>query len=207
MIILVLEVSSSGPIQVVEVGSFPFSSTGTMTGADIVAAIDEQLGCDVWQTGGTGTGDGVDGASAYDIALASGFVGTEAEWLASLKGDKGDTGDAGAAGADGQDGATAYELAVAAGYSGTEAEWLASLKGDKGDTGDAGAAGADGQNGESAYALAVAAGYSGTEPEWLASLVGTTGADGQDGADGTIITVSATAPSNPVEGDLWLDIS
>lgn len=30
--------------------------------------------------------DGSDGRSAYEIALANGFVGTEAEWLASLNG-------------------------------------------------------------------------------------------------------------------------
>lgn len=29
---------------------------------------------------------GVDGKSAYEIALANGFVGTESAWLASLKG-------------------------------------------------------------------------------------------------------------------------
>ena len=39
--------------------------------------------------GAPGT-DGEDGASAYDIAVANGFVGNQAEWLASLKGDKGD---------------------------------------------------------------------------------------------------------------------
>jgi len=38
------------------------------------------------------------GASAYDIAIANGFEGTEKEWLASLKGDKGDTGADGAKG-------------------------------------------------------------------------------------------------------------
>ena len=32
------------------------------------------------------------GESAYQIALNHGFVGTEAEWLASLKGDKGEKG-------------------------------------------------------------------------------------------------------------------
>ncbi len=31
--------------------------------------------------------DGIDGASAYEVAVANGFVGTEAQWLASLKGD------------------------------------------------------------------------------------------------------------------------
>lgn len=44
----------------------------------------------------SGTGqDGQDGASAYEIAVAHGFVGTEEEWLASLHG---------ADGADGQNG-------------------------------------------------------------------------------------------------------
>ena len=38
---------------------------------------------------------GKDGDSAYEIAVKNGFLGTETEWLASLKGDKGDKGDAG----------------------------------------------------------------------------------------------------------------
>lgn len=56
---------------------------------------------------------GDDGLSAYQVALANGFVGTESQWLASLQGPqgeqgiqgpagpKGDTGDVGPAGADG----------------------------------------------------------------------------------------------------------
>lgn len=49
---------------------------------------------------------GADGLSAYQVAVANGFVGTQVEWLASLegaqgiqglKGDKGDKGDAGPA--------------------------------------------------------------------------------------------------------------
>ena len=51
--------------------------------------------------------DGAAGASAYEVAVAGGFVGTEAEWLASL------VGPAGANGADGADGA--------AGAAGTDA--------------------------------------------------------------------------------------
>lgn len=62
----------------------------------------------------------VTGASAYDLAVQNGFVGTEAEWIASLKGATGDQGpqgpagsagsagpkgDPGTPGADGQDGA------------------------------------------------------------------------------------------------------
>lgn len=38
---------------------------------------------------------GVAGLSAYAVAVVNGYVGTEEEWLASLKGDKGDIGPAG----------------------------------------------------------------------------------------------------------------
>lgn len=41
---------------------------------------------------------GIDGKSAYEVAIANGFAGTQTEWLESLKGD------AGADGNDGQDG-------------------------------------------------------------------------------------------------------
>lgn len=34
---------------------------------------------------------GIQGLSAYDVAVINGFVGTEEEWLLSLKGEKGDT--------------------------------------------------------------------------------------------------------------------
>jgi hypothetical protein len=40
---------------------------------------------------------GTDGASAYQVAVANGFVGTEAEWLASLVGPQGDPGTGGGA--------------------------------------------------------------------------------------------------------------
>jgi collagen type VII alpha len=55
-------------------------------------------------TGATGS-TGADGASAYALALASGFVGTEAQWLASLVGAPGATGAAGAKGDTGSTGA------------------------------------------------------------------------------------------------------
>lgn len=45
--------------------------------------------------------DGLDGKSAYDIAVAHGFVGTEAEWLESLSGEPGQPGVDGTPGADG----------------------------------------------------------------------------------------------------------
>ena len=64
-------------------------------GADGINGTDGKDGVD--GTNGTDGKDGVDGAdgkSAYDIAVENGFVGTEAEWLESLKG---------AAGVDGED--------------------------------------------------------------------------------------------------------
>lgn len=57
--------------------------------------------------GGAGE-PGADGASAYEVAVANGFVGTEAEWLESLVGPvgaDGATGPQGPAGADGAPGA------------------------------------------------------------------------------------------------------
>ncbi len=58
--------------------------------------------------------------SAYDIAVKNGFVGTEEEWLLSLKG------------ADGKDAESLgfgdlYEAAVASGFKGTELEFYQSL--------------------------------------------------------------------------------
>lgn len=40
----------------------------------------------------TGAADGADGASAYEVAIQNGFVGTEAQWLASLVGPQGPQG-------------------------------------------------------------------------------------------------------------------
>lgn len=89
---------------------------------------------------------GIDGKSAYEIALVHGYTGTESQWIASLKG---------------IDGKSAYELAVLKGYTGTEAQWVTSLKGL---TGPAGA------TGKSAYQIAVDNGYIGTEAEWILKL-------------------------------------
>lgn len=50
---------------------------------------------------GTAGADGQDGKSAYQIALDNGFVGTQADWVASLKGAKGDKGDKGEKGESG----------------------------------------------------------------------------------------------------------
>lgn len=64
-----------------------------------------------------------DGLSAYEIAVDNGYVGTEAEWLDSLRGD------AGVQGVSGLDGVSAYQLWILAGNEGTEADFIVSLQG------------------------------------------------------------------------------
>lgn len=112
---------------------------------------------------------GPEGDSAYEVAVTNGFVGTEAEWLASLEGPQGiqgETGATGAAGPQGEpgtagatgpegpqgpagpDGLSAYEVAVANGFVGTEADWLASLEGPQGEQGIQGETGPQGPAGE-----------------------------------------------------------
>lgn len=127
----------------------------------------------------------------------------------------------GAPGEDGADGLSAYQIAVLNGFIGTEVAWLASLEGTPGTNGtngadgSDGAPGADGSDGASAYEVAVAQGFVGNEAAWLLSLKGADGSDGADGppgADGAdytgpTITVSASAPSSPTTGDIWIDTS
>jgi hypothetical protein len=62
---------------------------------------------------GTNGTNGTDGLSAYQVAVANGFVGNLSAWLASLQGAAG---------------ASAYQVAVTNGFVGTQAEWLASLQ-------------------------------------------------------------------------------
>ncbi len=142
---------------------------------------------------------GAAGESAYDLAVANGFTGTETEWLDSLVGATGATGATGPTGPTGATGATGP-------------------KGDKGDTGDTGPAGptgatgptgptgatgatgpagADGADGASAYEVAVANGFTGTEAEWLDSLVGPTGATGATGPTGPTGATGATGSTGP----------
>ncbi|MFQ7095712.1 MAG: hypothetical protein ACLUGC_09085 [Ruminococcus callidus] len=93
---------------------------------------------------------GKDGKSAYEIAIEHGFVGTEAEWLESLKGVDGKNGVDGLPGKDGKSGAD--------GLPGRD--------------------GINGTDGKSAYIIAVEHGFTGTENEWLQSLKGADGKDG-----------------------------
>lgn len=155
---------------------------------------------DTGETGLTGQ-TGADGKSAYQVAVDNGFIGTAADWLASLVGATGNTGKSayqiavdngfvgnetawlesltGATGATGQtgaDGKSAYQVAVDNGFVGDAVTWLASLVGQTGATG------------KSAYQVAVDNGFSGNESAWLASLIGATGADGLSAYDVAVET-------------------
>ena len=194
----------------------PFVSTDGAAGQTLVRSTNPLAVRElVWADAAAGAkGDtGAAGQSAYQIAVALGFVGTEAAWLASLKGDAGTNGTAGKDGTNGidgkngSDGASAFALAQTLGFTGTLSEWLASLKGAKGDTGTAGVDGKDGVDGigikgdtgltgQSAYELAVTLGFVGDQTAWIASL---------RGATGTVDTTLLTAETNraaTVENDL-----
>ena len=91
------------------------------------------------------SGCGEDGLSAYEIAVKNGFVGSEVEWLESLKGSQGEKGEQGEKGDPGVKGETG-------------------AKGDPGEQGASGVNGVDGQKGddltiEQLYAVAVQNGY------------------------------------------------
>ena len=105
---------------------------------------------------------GKDGKSAFEIAIEHGFVGTEVEWLESLKGVDGKDGVNGKDGCDGRNGV----------------DGLPGKDGKDSADGLPGRDGIDGTDGKSAYIIAVEHGFTGTENEWLQSLKG---ADGKDG--------------------------
>ena len=89
------------------------------------------------------------GKSAYEIAKENGFNGTEAEWLASLKGEPGA---AGAPGKDGENGKTPYvgdngNWYIGADDTGKPSRGAKGDKGEKGDKGDTGAQGIQGEQG------------------------------------------------------------
>lgn len=58
-------------------------------GAMLVGSLGLFTGCGADGKDGTNGTNGINGKSAYEIAVEHGFVGTESQWLESLKGDKG----------------------------------------------------------------------------------------------------------------------
>ena len=68
--------------------------------------VDSTLG--KWREYNGGGGSGTAGKSAYEIAVDNGFVGTETEWLESLKGADGENGKDGTNGKNGENGITPH---------------------------------------------------------------------------------------------------
>jgi hypothetical protein len=117
--------------------------------------------------------EGVEGDSAYEVAVNNGFVGTEPQWLASLVGPqgpqgipgvKGDTGDVGPQGIQGVPGDEGPQ-----GPQGIQGE--EGPQGVKGDTGDEG-------------------------PQGPQGIQGVPGTDGVDGVDGESVTVTLVPEAN-----------
>lgn len=163
------------------------------------------------------------GYSAYELAVFNGFVGTEVEYLASLKGDKGDKGDTGEQGPQGIQGIQGEtgpqgiqgiqgiqgEVGPQ-GIQGIQGEQgpigPQGVKGDQGEQGSVGPIGPQGIQGEiglrgdpgfSAYQIAVGRGYVGTEADWLLSLKGDTGDTGPQGLQGIQGPTGDTGPQGP----------
>lgn len=147
--------------------------------------------------------------SAYAIAQKHGYTGTEAEWLASLKGDKGDTGakgDTGEKGAKGDKGDPGKD----------GADGAPGAKGDKGDPGTPGkdgTPGAKGDPGADGHSPVITTSKSGkvttikSDDKTIATVNdGTDGKDGAPGKDGTPGADGAPGADGhtPVRGtDYW----
>lgn len=88
-------------------------------------------------TKAAGTDNIQNGKSAYEIAVDNGFVGSEKEWLLSLKGDKGERGAQGEQGVQGEQGKQGEQ-----GIQGVQGE-----RGEKGEQGKQGQQGIQGERG------------------------------------------------------------
>jgi hypothetical protein len=128
------------------------------------------------EPGANGT-DGADGQSAYQLAVALGFVGTEGQWLLSLKGEPGSAGVTGSPGAKGDTGSQGPQ-----GIQGPKGD--TGLQGPKGDTGDQGPQGIQGPKGDTGNTGAAGTSYTGPK-----------------------ITTASSAPASPTAGDVWIDTS
>jgi hypothetical protein len=124
----------------------------------------------------TGGGPGTPGKSAYELAVAGGFVGTQAAWLVSLQGPPGSPGEPGGDGEPGVQGPPGAPSTVPGPKGDTGERGIQGLpgadstvpgpKGDPGAKGDPGEQGTQGQQG-------------------IQGLQGNTGAQGNPGAQGS----------------------
>lgn len=136
---------------------------------------------------------GIQGLSAYQVAVQHGFKGTEDEWLISLKGEKGETGPKGDKGDTGEKGATGER-----GPQGLQGErGLQGVQGEQGEPGIQGPVGPKGEKGDQ--------GEQGPQ-----GPKGETGPQGPKGDTGSGLNIKgeldseSQLPQEGVSGDAWL---
>lgn len=130
---------------------------------------------------------GIQGLSAYQVAVQHGFEGTEDEWLISLKGEKGETGPKGDKGATGEKGPQGLQ-----GERG-----LQGVQGEKGEQGIQGPVGPKGEQGEQGI-------------QGIQGPQGEPGPQGPKGDTGSGLNIKgeldseSQLPQEGVSGDAWL---
>lgn len=130
---------------------------------------------------------GIQGLSAYQVAVQHGFEGTEAEWLISLKGEKGETGPKGDKGDTGERGPQGLQ-----GERG-----LQGVQGEKGEPGIQGPVGPKGEQGEQGI-------------QGIQGPQGEPGPQGPKGDAGSGLNIKgeldseSQLPQEGVSGDAWL---
>ena len=136
---------------------------------------------------------GIQGLSAYQVAVQHGFEGTEDEWLISLKGEKGETGPKGDKGDTGEKGATGER-----GPQGLQGErGLQGVQGEKGEPGIQGPVGPKGEQGEQGI-------------QGIQGPQGAPGIQGPKGDPGSGLNIKgeldseSQLPQEGVSGDAWL---
>lgn len=136
---------------------------------------------------------GIQGLSAYQIAVQHGFEGTEAEWLISLKGEKGETGPKGDKGNTGEKGDTGER-----GPQGLQGErGLQGIQGEQGEQGIQGPVGPKGEKGDQGE----------RGPQGPQGQIGPQGPKGDTGSGLNIkgeLDSESQLPQEGVSGDAWL---
>lgn len=136
---------------------------------------------------------GIQGLSAYQVAVQHGFEGTEAEWLISLKGEKGETGPKGDKGDTGEKGATGER-----GPQGLQGErGLQGIQGEQGEPGIQGPIGLKGEKGDQGE----------RGPQGPQGQIGPQGPKGDTGSGLNIkgeLDSESQLPQEGVSGDAWL---
>lgn len=136
---------------------------------------------------------GIQGLSAYQVAVQHGFEGTEAEWLISLKGEKGETGPKGDKGNTGEKGDTGER-----GPQGLQGErGLQGIQGEQGEQGIQGPVGPKGEKGDQGE----------RGPQGPQGQIGPQGPKGDTGSGLNIkgeLDSESQLPQEGVSGDAWL---